>query len=71
MPPPPSSAGVPITLTREAEIVDERREREPGADRRGGDDVVPARVPDARQRVVTIFDTNQVGIAAMSAKGSS
>ena len=48
LPPPPSSAGVPITVTREAEIVDERREREPGADRGRRDDVVPARVPDAR-----------------------
>ena len=36
----------------QVEVVDERREREPGADRGRRDDVVPARVPDAGQRVV-------------------
>ena len=41
---------------RDAELVDERREREPGADGGRGDDVVPARVPDARQRVVLRAD---------------
>ena len=41
---------------RDAELVDERREREPGADRAGGDDVVPARVPDHGQRVVLRAD---------------
>ncbi len=37
---------------RDAELVDERRERERGADRARGDDVVAARVTDDGQRVV-------------------
>ena len=41
---------------RDAEIVDERREREPGADRGRRDDVVPARVTDHGQRVVLRAD---------------
>ena len=37
---------------RDAELVGERREREPGSYRGGGDDVVSARVTDHRKRVV-------------------
>jgi hypothetical protein len=40
----------------QVEIVDERREREAGADRGRGDDVVTARVTDARQRVILRAD---------------
>ena len=44
------------TEQRDAEVVDERREREPGADRARGDDVVTARVTDDRERVVLRAD---------------
>ncbi len=41
---------------RDAELVDQRRERDAGAYRTGGDDVVPARVTDHGERVVLRAD---------------
>ena len=48
--------GCPQDRDAPVELVGQRREREAGTHARGTDDVVSARVPDARQRVVLTAD---------------
>ncbi len=56
MPPPPSSAGVPITVTVSPRSSTSGASARPGADRGRGDDVVTARVTDPGERVVLRAD---------------
>ena len=52
LPPPPSSAGVPENQQATAQVLHDLRRRQSRAEAGGGDDVVPAGVADAGQRVV-------------------